>query len=662
MLRCLIALGGMLNACTLTTTLTSYQPAAAPVKTVGVRNQPLLPIKHQLFEVASNPTTEEEWGRRSQARVHERQLLDVIFSHQQNGGDEVAEIGHLLDGEMVNPDCMGYGSQTFMQASFKPPLHMAVLVGNLAAVQLLLEHNANQSAAAYGLYIPAIFYAVGEAPAAFSPDWSGRASSGPVASILQLLITDCVANKRADCNLNHQERTELRSTTPLIAAVRNRYFDAAFLLIASGGGAVDLDLADDDGYTPLMHAAQLGHADLCNTLLKGGASISAADSRLGRTALHIAVVSRSAAVVKLLLGAVVDNYIPTDVPDISGLTPFDIAKQQIPPENSVLQQFAGAAEAGKTSAAVDCPLPHISITAPDAQKMVRQYMSLSQAFVLKTHELADEGGSVGLDELNDFVDRFGDLEVKVGDGPYAEKHGKGHGTTTISEFATSPEARDGKWIAFDNQFFENPANTELRAAMATQSQKWKVGASCGSQLGGSDGLGGSQLSFGLKGSGAHMHMHATAFNYLFFGEKLWTFDLRFCWPEFLERNRFYDAMGGRRNNQIMVNPKCGEEKEDFVLIRQEPRGDLQCVQRAGELMFVPKEWGHQTINLQPSLAVAQEFCDCVGTCCGSTCSATAALIGDDPHIVEQSDDDKHGNMHAMQAAINTWVALDPDLQ
>ena len=87
------------------------------------------------------------------------------------------------------------------------------------------------------------------------------------------------------------------------------------------------------------------------------------------------------------------------------------------------------------------------------------------------------------------------------------------------------EARDEQWIGFDNQFFRNPSNAGLRAAMATHFEKWKIGASCGSKIGGPDGLGGSQLSFGLKGSGAHLHMHNTAFNYLFFGEKKWTFNL-----------------------------------------------------------------------------------------------------------------------------------------
>ena len=499
-----------------------------------------LPNKaYPILDVPNDPESEDdgEWERRIKARVHERQLLDAVFS----GSGEAAEIVHLLDTMLVDSNCMGYGSQTFMQASFKPPLHMAVLVGNLVAVQLLLERNASQSASAHGLFFPAIFYIVGETPAAFSPEWDdggdsdmgAGGTSGTAASILQLLINNCI-ERSAGCSLNHQERTELRSATPLIAAIRNRHFEAALLLVASGHGAVDLDLADKDGYTPLMHAAQLGHRVLCSALLKSGADWSATDFRLGRNALHIAVVSRSSAVAALLLNA---GAGASDVLDLNGMTPFDIAKQQVPAEVSVLQQFEAdaqrieeSAEGGNargTGLNNGCMLPHVPISAPNAPEMVKRHMSLGQAFILKTQELSEPEGSQGdgLDEFGAFVSRFGNLELKIGDGPYAEKHGKESKTSTIADFANSAEARDEQWIGFDNQFFRNPSNAGLRAAMATHFEKWKIGASCGSKIGGPDGLGGSQLSFGLKGSGAHLHMHNTAFNYLFFGEKKWTFNL-----------------------------------------------------------------------------------------------------------------------------------------
>ena len=33
----------------------------------------------------------------------------------------------------------------------------------------------------------------------------------------------------------------------------------------------------------------------------------------------------------------------------------------------------------------------------------------------------------------------------------------------------------------------------------------------------------------------------------------------------------------------------------------------QCVQNSGDIMFIPENWGHAVINLQPSIAVAVEL-------------------------------------------------------
>jgi hypothetical protein len=55
-----------------------------------------------------------------------------------------------LDQLQVNPNCMGYGSKLLMQASFKPPLQLAVLVGHLPAASVLLDHGADQTRQARG--------------------------------------------------------------------------------------------------------------------------------------------------------------------------------------------------------------------------------------------------------------------------------------------------------------------------------------------------------------------------------------------------------------------------------------------------------------------------------------------------------------------------------
>ena len=36
-------------------------------------------------------------------------------------------------------------------------------------------------------------------------------------------------------------------------------------------------------------------------------------------------------------------------------------------------------------------------------------------------------------------------------------------------------------------------------------------------------------------------------------------------------------------------------------------GVLHCVQRAGDMIFVPRNWGHAVLNLQTSVAVVHEY-------------------------------------------------------
>ena len=107
-----------------------------------------------------------------------------------------------------------------MQASFKPPLHLAVLIGHLPAAELLLKHDANQTLAARGLYLPAIFYMLQQQHGypSLATAWKDTDHSGPTETMFQLLIKDCAA--RACPIIDYQETSQLRGSTPLILAVQ----------------------------------------------------------------------------------------------------------------------------------------------------------------------------------------------------------------------------------------------------------------------------------------------------------------------------------------------------------------------------------------------------------------------------------------------------------
>ena len=91
-----------------------------------------------------------------------------------------------------------------------------------------------------------------------------------------------------------------------------------------------------------------------------------------------------------------------------------------------------------------------------------------------------------------------------------------------------------------------------------------------------------QLAIGPMDSGAPPHYHKAAVNTMFYGRKKW-----YLFPP---KDAVYTSLSSKE-----------------WLERHGTEGALECVQQAGDVLFVPDFWGHGTINLMPSVAVASEF-------------------------------------------------------
>ena len=92
----------------------------------------------------------------------------------------------------------------------------------------------------------------------------------------------------------------------------------------------------------------------------------------------------------------------------------------------------------------------------------------------------------------------------------------------------------------------------------------------------------TQFYAGGTGTGAPAHFHRSAWNALVFGVKRWSL---------------------RPPPHALYSTVHPTEARDVG-------GDanvLQCVQRAGDVIFVPDAWGHAVVNLAPSVGFAQEF-------------------------------------------------------
>ena len=180
-----------------------------------------------------------------------------------------------------------------------------------------------------------------------------------------------------------------------------------------------------------------------------------------------------------------------------------------------------------------------------------------------------------------FAKRYGHVTVNVAEIPYAASFGRGTAKNdepmSIGEYVEYMEARSAK-DTYPKYIFERGASA-LR--MLPDAGLWDLGFFNTSRL--------SQHSFqfylGPPRSGAPNHFHSHAINVLVYGEKRWFLTppryaeySRLAPIEFLEQ-----AVPHRRHNM------------------------LQCMQRAGDVLYVPNGWGHAILNTRTSIGFAGEF-------------------------------------------------------
>lgn len=122
------------------------------------------------------------------------------------------------------------------------------------------------------------------------------------------------------------------------------------------------------------------------------------------------------------------------------------------------------------------------------------------------------------------------------------------------------------------------------------------------------------LFMGPQGSGVSMHYHKSAWNALLYGRKLWV--LTPPSQSMFRRNElaaksFGNGPGGQgwfeeaveRSKDRAVNEVNISNRNNTESRR------LYCVQRAGDVLFVPQGWGHSTMNLRESIGIANFFLD-----------------------------------------------------
>ena len=101
-----------------------------------------------------------------------------------------------------------------------------------------------------------------------------------------------------------------------------------------------------------------------------------------------------------------------------------------------------------------------------------------------------------------------------------------------------------------------------------------------------------QLYVGRAGTGSPMHWHGAALNALAHGAKRWLLlpPTRAVYSREPARELFaaHDANATRGRGDAAIDAA------------------LECEQRAGDILYVPSNWGHAVLNLEPSVGLAIE--------------------------------------------------------
>lgn len=411
---------------------------------------------------------------------------------------------------------------------------------------------------------------------------------------------------------------------------------------AEAGGSIDA--VNGRGWGSVHHAAMLGSATLLVKLLKLGAD-PALRTDQGHTALHIAVLCSFAPAVDVLLQHDPDL---ASIRDSNGRSPADLAclhdsgVRQLHQGGRQSQSWmtdayklllvagsepcSGAIEVDErawkvaaqgSDAGVDSDhggWAEISASMLDGRGLDG---ALPAGLSLQTCEIAMRPHDLSSDEfLDDFVNLrrpvlithaditngnrtdmlrtawgvpafsklFGAKPLGAVNVPYASLFAGGvTRPTTVPEFI---ESMSGEQVADEKPLYLFQSIDDLAELEQRKLHHYLPAVMAGQRFRSSGALKTAQFYLGGPGSGSPIHWHNNALNYNVYGTKLWTL---FPPPS---------AIYSRLHTQVDSNKYARLVAGDGV---------LHCIQRTGDVMFVPEGWGHGVLNLEVSVGYARGF-------------------------------------------------------
>lgn len=131
-----------------------------------------------------------------------------------------------------------------------------------------------------------------------------------------------------------------------------------------------------------------------------------------------------------------------------------------------------------------------------------------------------------------------------------------------------------------------------------------------------------KLYVGPKSSGVPIHSHGASWNLLVTGTKRWFF---------IAPGYRVEAMGPKNKIGVFKVKTVTEWIRDVLPTLKEARIVYEVFQYPGDVVFIPHDWLHATLNLVDTISVSQEFCTLFDTDHRMHPLGFAIYGGDDPH-------------------------------
>lgn len=175
-------------------------------------------------------------------------------------------------------------------------------------------------------------------------------------------------------------------------------------------------------------------------------------------------------------------------------------------------------------------------------------------------------------DVDEWVKRFADVQVTVGYVPYANAFKLSTRRMSLKEYHDVTKTESVPSYVFNKHVGISKGAYDALRALYTDCLPLNI-ISDPNETGGLDNI---HFFYGRKNSGAPFHVHADALNAAVSGSKRWF--------AYTPQRTIYS----RKTIQRWV-------KEDYERLSEEER-PLECMQTAGDVVYVPLDWGHAVIN------------------------------------------------------------------